>query len=115
MTKLLAVFAIAMALAYISEKNTRNTIESGQHYTPRKDWAFVGLVIVLTLFAGLRTSYNDTWIYIQTFDSSPGVSSTGKSSLESIGVISSLIICKRVIYWSIYDHFFNYKDSASRA
>lgn len=73
MTKLLAVFAIAMVLAYISEKNTRITIESGQDYTPRKDWAFVVLVIVLTLFAGLRTSFNDTWNYINAFDSAPGV------------------------------------------
>ena len=73
MTKLLAVFAIAMALAYVSEKNTRETIESSQDYTPRKDWAFVGLVIVLTLFAGLRTSYNDTWNYINAFNSAPGV------------------------------------------
>lgn len=73
MTKLLAVFAIAMALAYISEKNTRTTIESGQDYTPRKDWAFVGLIIVLVLFAGLRTSYNDTWNYINAFNQAPGV------------------------------------------
>lgn len=73
MTKLLAVFAIAMALAYVSEKNTNDTIESGQDYTPRKDWAFIGLVIVLVLFAGLRTSYNDTWNYITGFNSAPGV------------------------------------------
>lgn len=72
MTKLLAVFAVALFLAYISEKNTRITIASGQHYTPRKDWAFVGLVIVLVLFAGLRTSYNDTWNYIEGFNSAPG-------------------------------------------
>lgn len=73
MTKLLVVFATSLFLAYISEKNTRIIIESGQHYTPRKDWAFVGLVIVLVLFAGLRTSYNDTWNYIDGFNSAPGV------------------------------------------
>lgn len=73
MTKLLVVFATSLFLAYISEKNTRITIESGLHYTPRKDWAFIGLVIVLVLFAGLRTSYNDTWNYIDGFNSAPGV------------------------------------------
>ncbi len=73
MTKLLVVFAIAMALAYKSELNTKTAIAAGWHYTPRKDWAFVGLVIVLVLFAGLRTSYNDTWNYIDAFYSAPGV------------------------------------------
>lgn len=72
MTKLLVVFATSLFLAYISEKNTRITIASGQHYTPRTDWAFIGLVIVLVLFAGLRTSYNDTWNYIEGFNSAPG-------------------------------------------
>ena len=73
MTKLLTVFAIALALAYISEKNTKSIIESGQQYSPRKDWAFVLLVVVLILFAGLRTNYNDTINYITMFNSAPGV------------------------------------------
>ena len=73
MTKLLTVFAIALALAYISEKNTKSIIESGQQYSPRKDWAFVLLVVVLILFAGLRTSYNDTWNYVRGFNDAPTV------------------------------------------
>lgn len=73
MTKLLVVFAVSMALAYKSELNTKTAIAAGWHYTPRKDWAFVGLVIVLVLFAGLRTSYNDTWNYINAFYSAPGI------------------------------------------
>ena len=30
MTKLLAVFAVALVLAHISEKNTKSIVESGQ-------------------------------------------------------------------------------------
>lgn len=60
MTKLLAVFATALVLAYISEQNTRATLAAGRPYTLIKDWAYVLLVVELTLFAGLRTSYNDS-------------------------------------------------------
>ena len=61
MIKLLAVFAVSLILAYISEKNTKAVTSSGQVYKPYKDWAYVSLVIVLVLFAGLRTSFNDTY------------------------------------------------------
>ena len=60
MVKLLAVFAASLVLAYISEKNTKAILASGQRYTVWKDWAYIALVIVLILFAGLRTSYNDS-------------------------------------------------------
>ena len=60
MFKLLAVFAAALGLSYISEQNTKTTIAAGQRYVARKDWAYVLLVTVLTLFTGLRTSYNDS-------------------------------------------------------
>lgn len=73
MTKLLTVFAVALVLAHISEKNTKSIVESGQQYSPRKDWAFILLIVVLVLFAGLRTSYNDTINYITGFNDAPGV------------------------------------------
>lgn len=68
MTKLLVVFAAALVLAYLSEQNTRATIAAGYRYTVWHDWAYVLLVTILVLFAGLRTSYNDTWNYITGFD-----------------------------------------------
>lgn len=74
MTKLLTVFAAALILAYISEQNTRATLAAGHRYTLRGDWAYVLLVIVLTLFAGLRTRYNDTWNYISLYNQLPGLS-----------------------------------------
>lgn len=69
MFKLLAVFAAAMVLAYISEINTRAIIASGRHYSAGNDWALVALIIILSLFAGLRTNYNDTANYIGSFRS----------------------------------------------
>ena len=60
MFKLLAVFAAALVLAYISEQNTKAAIAAGHRYCVWRDWAYVLLVIVLTLFAGLRTGYNDS-------------------------------------------------------
>lgn len=69
MFKLLAVFAAAMVLAYISEINTRAIIASGRHYSAGNDWALVALIMILSLFAGLRTNYNDTANYIGSFRS----------------------------------------------
>ena len=60
MTKLLVVFAAALLLAYLSEQNTKATVAAGRRYAAHKDWAYVLLVTILVLFAGLRTSYNDS-------------------------------------------------------
>ena len=69
MTKLLVVFAAAMVLAYLSEQNTNAIFASGHRYSVWNDWAYILLVITLSLFAGLRTSYNDTQNYINGFQS----------------------------------------------
>ena len=73
MTKLLTVFALSLVLAYISEQNTKAIQASGRRYSVRKDWAYLMLLAVLVLFAGLRTNYNDTWNYINGFHNAPGV------------------------------------------
>ena len=73
MIKLLLVFAAALVLAYISEQNTKATIAAGQRYCVWNDWAYLLLVTILTLFAGLRTSYNDTWNYISAFSKAPAI------------------------------------------
>ena len=73
MLKLLAVFAASLVLAYISEQNTKAITASGQRYSVHKDWAYVALVIVLVLFAGLRTYYNDTWTYMKMFREAPSL------------------------------------------
>lgn len=71
MLKLLAVFGAALGLAHISEQNTKAITTSGRRYKLRNDWACIMLMIVLTLFAGLRTSYNDTGNYISGFRNAP--------------------------------------------
>lgn len=74
MLKLLAVFAASLILAYISEKNTATVTASGERYSVWNDWAYLALVVILFLFAGLRTSYNDTWNYISGFNNAPELS-----------------------------------------
>lgn len=68
MLKLFAVFAAALALAHISQHNTRAARAAGERYSPWSDWAFVALVVLLSLFSGLRTQYNDTQNYIAGFN-----------------------------------------------
>ena len=71
MVKLLAVFAAAVILAYISEMNTRAILANGRPYSVGNDWACVSLILILALFAGLRTNYNDTAAYINGFRAAP--------------------------------------------
>ena len=52
---------------------TKATIAAGQRYCVWNDWAYLLLVTILTLFAGLRTSYNDTWNYISAFSKAPAI------------------------------------------
>lgn len=74
MTKLLLLFAASLVLAYVSEQNTKAILASGHRYSPWHDWAYLLLVVILTLFAGLRTSYNDTGMYIRSFINAPPLS-----------------------------------------
>lgn len=71
MTKLLAAFAVSLLLSYISEQNTRAALADGRRYSVWRDGAYVLLLVVLTLFAGLRTSYNDTGNYISGYVGAP--------------------------------------------
>ena len=88
MFKLLAVFAAALVLAYISEQNTKAAIAAGHRYCVWRDWAYVLLVIVLTLFAGLRTGYNDTWNYMSSFHSVP-VLTEGRADVDSYNIFKN--------------------------
>lgn len=75
MLKLLAVFAASLVLAYISQKNTAAITASGRRYSVWNDWAYLLLVTILVLFAGLRTSYNDTGTYLALFDNAGDLTS----------------------------------------
>lgn len=73
MAKLMILLIVSVGLSWLSEQKTKEMERKGQPYRVREDWAYVLLVTVLTLFAGLRTSYNDTGNYISGFNSAPGL------------------------------------------
>lgn len=83
MLKLLAVFAASLVLAYISQKNTAAITASGRRYSVWNDWAYLLLVTILVLFAGLRTNYNDTWNYVRGFNQAGNLTSF-LSDLENL-------------------------------
>lgn len=71
MIKLLALLAVALVLAHISERNTKAVLASGGRYSVWGDWAYILLVVIFVLFSGLRTQYNDTQNYIAGFEKIP--------------------------------------------
>lgn len=71
MIKLLVLLAASLALAYLSEQKTRADRAVGYRYSSGTDLAYVGLVVILTLFAGLRTNYNDTVNYVFAYRLAP--------------------------------------------
>lgn len=73
MIKISILMALCLAFARASEKRTRQCQEEGLPYYARNDGALWLLILLLSLFAGLRTSYNDTWNYINGFQSAPGI------------------------------------------
>lgn len=68
MINLWTVFAVSMILAYMSEKNIL-TLRRRNGKTV--DLAFIAMCIVMSLYCGLRTSFNDTETYIRGFNSAP--------------------------------------------
>lgn len=68
MIKLLVIFILALFLAYRSEQYTQRVQSAGGTYRMLDDHALVAMIVVLCLFTGLRTSYNDTWNYIRGFN-----------------------------------------------
>ncbi len=71
MIKLMLLLGACMILAYCSQ----NGILVVPLTQKRKlDIPYVLIIIVLSLFVGLRTNYNDTYLYIKTFQSAPSVS-----------------------------------------
>lgn len=73
MIKITAMMIVCVILAYQSERYTDSVLARGRYYNVMKDRAFVALVIILILFAGLRREYNDTWNYIVDFRRDEGL------------------------------------------
>lgn len=71
MVKLLVLLAVSLVLASVSQRTTEAARAAGRRCSVWNDPAYLLLVVILTLFAGLRTSYNDTSNYITFFQSAP--------------------------------------------
>lgn len=71
MGKLLAVFFPALLLAWASDRYRRQLRALGHAAAPRCDPPLVLLIVLLCLFAGLRTAYNDTENYASIFRKTP--------------------------------------------
>ena len=70
MLKLLPVVIIGLMLAYLSQYRSTN---DGLLIAQNKKEVFVYLImaVVLIMFVGLRTKYNDTYVYIADYNSTP--------------------------------------------
>lgn len=64
---------VCVILAYWSEIRTDEVRRSGHHYSVWNDPAYLALAVVLILFSGLRTGYNDTWNYMNGFRNAPSL------------------------------------------
>lgn len=72
MIKLLCLLLLATVLAAQSQKQTQRELSGGGGNAERRmDLFCVLIVIAFSLFAGLRTSYNDTAAYIRGFQAAP--------------------------------------------
>ena len=77
MSKLLPIFIFGIILAYVSDRRAIVEFDSyGDRVYRKKDkLIFFIIAIVLAIFVGLRTSYNDTNTYMNMYEAlSPGIS-----------------------------------------
>ena len=69
-SELVPVYAVAMILAVCSHIRSRYSVSVGRyHYKER--FFYVIMAVILILFAGLRTRYNDTQTYIYGYEMTP--------------------------------------------
>lgn len=100
MIKLLILFGVSMCLAYCSQNKILVFPLTQKH---KLDIPFILLVIILSLFCGLRTDYNDTYLYISSFNSCK----TLKAYLDS-----SPSLTENPLFYA-YQCFFRYSISSN--
>ena len=71
MKTLLPLLAVSVLLAYFSQVNSGRCMAKNREYRAINDPAYVLLVVILILFSGLRTSYNDTFNYMNGYRKAP--------------------------------------------
>ena len=67
MTYLLPLMAVCLLLAALSQWHTSQYAVPGKAYNRFTDWAFLLIIVILSVFAGSRVRYNDTANYIRAF------------------------------------------------
>ena len=67
MTKLLPIILIAMCFAMLSEMRSQKNL-SGNGYRRKDAFFCVCMMLVLAVFVGLRTRYNDTTTYTHSYE-----------------------------------------------
>lgn len=73
MFKITFMLLLSVALARVSELNTRQLLQDTGSYHIRRDPALLLLMAALSLFAGLRTEFNDTGNYAMGFRNAVGI------------------------------------------
>lgn len=73
MIQLYILLGVSIFLATLSEQYQTNCERRGVRYRLIEDKAYMLLLVLLILFTGLRTSYNDTGNYLAAFSNAPGL------------------------------------------
>ena len=128
MTKLLPITLISLMMAWLSQHTTFGSLLPNGKY--RKNWLFfLILTLLMVLFSGLRTDYNDTQAYIYTYlntdlnapislllGNNPGytafrhlLKSLGASSQTYLMVYSAFIVT--VFLWFVHKYSCNFSLS----
>ena len=79
MTKLIPVFVISMILAVVSH-NRSDFSYSMERYRKKESAFYTIMAVIMILFVGLRTSYNDTFAYRHAYEIVP----PGETILDSV-------------------------------
>lgn len=96
MIKLWTVFAVSLLLAYMSDKNIL-TVRTRKGRTV--DPALIAMCIIMSLFCGLRTSYNDTGTYISGFEYAPSPGDYLASKPNLLGNPAYYLLQSVFKYW----------------
>ncbi len=67
MWKLVPIFLICLAVAFFSDRFSRKN-ERLTGYIYKEKFIWIILIVVTAVFAGLRTSYNDTGTYLESYE-----------------------------------------------
>ncbi len=67
------ILAAATLFAYASSLQTERCAAHGKVYRVYEDPGYLALVILLVLYTGLRSDYNDTQNYVKMYEGAPGI------------------------------------------